>query len=57
MLLEDWILKESYDEKYNDLVLDLHKSIEKRTILKRYIGEQRNISNLMGRLRKTLENE
>jgi len=41
MLLDDLISKEAYDEKYNDLVLDLHKSIDKRTILESNIGEQK----------------
>jgi len=55
MLLDDLISKEAYDEKYNDLVLDLHKSIDKRTILESNIGEQKNISKRMARLRKALE--
>jgi len=55
MLLDDLIAKEAYDEKHNDLVLDLHKSIDKRTILESNIGEQKNISKRMARLRKALE--
>ena len=50
MLLDDLITKVTYDEKYNDLALDLHKSIDKRTIIENDIGEQRNIGKRMGRL-------
>ena len=55
MLLDDLISKEAYDEKYNDLVIDLHKLIDKRTMLESNIGEQKNISKRIARLRKALE--
>ena len=46
MLLDDLITKEAYDEKYNDVVIDLLKSIDKRTIVENNLGEQRNIRRL-----------
>jgi len=46
MLLDDLITKEANDEKCNDLVIDLQKSIDKRTIVENTISEQINIRKL-----------
>ena len=41
MLQDDLITKDAYDKYYNEVVIDLHKSINKRTIVESNISEQK----------------